>query len=1056
MTSAYRKNIIRTIKYSMGRFLAIFAIIALGVSFFAGLKASKPDMIRTGQMYLEEHLFFDLQAISTIGFTEREVEKIAAIDGVISAAGAISLDFLALSSATDAQEEFVLRVYSITEDVNLLDLVEGEMPSAPNEALLDYAYFDSSMIGQQITVSSANTEDTIQNFAYKTYTITGLTRSPLYLNRERGTTNIGNGRIFGFLFIPRDGFAMEYATQVFLRMDVAEAAFTKAYDDAIAPYIKPMEQSLLDIVQERFQDEIDKARAELESARQELADKKVSTQAELDDAKTSIEDGLLAIAEGRQKLEEARLSLTEKEQELTDAKTALQEGVDQYNQGVADYQVGVNQYNEGVSQYLESRAQLRAQQDALNQQRAQYEAFLAAGGAPDAAIEAQLQQGQNQINTANAQLDQVNTQLQATLTQLEQARVALEVTNEKLNTSQIQLNDGINAFNEGKQALTEQEHTLNEKEQELKDAQAKYEEGLATFQREIADAETKIREGEDALSILEDPRVFVLGRNTNVGYAFFESDIGIVESVAVVFPIFFFLIAALVCSTTMTRMVDVEHNQMGTFRALGYTKSAILSKYLIYSMTAATLGCVFGFMVGISVFPTTIWAAYSALYGFADLVHETDYVILVLCLVVSLLCSGGMAFFAARLKLVHSPAEMIRPQAPKQGKRIWLERLTPVWSRMPFLYKVTSRNIFRFKKRLFMMIIGISGCMALVLAGFGLRDSISDIIPIQYTEILNFDLSATFTRSIPDHLIESMQSKFENDIQEYSLFMQTGVDLPLEVGSKSVSLLVDEQEEVRKTVQFHYNGLPVSSPADGEVLLDVRLMRVGNFRVGDMVTFRSGDVESQPLRVAGFFNNYVLFYAYMNAATYQQAFVSTYEKNTLFIRVNEGVDEYAIATWLSDQSHVGNVQVVRDLKNQVGSMLESLNYIVGLIIGCAGALAFIVLFNLGNINISERQREIATLKVLGFYSREAASYVFRENFILSLIGMVLGIPVGIIFHNFIIGQIHIDMLSFQAIINPLSFGLSLLVVFAFSLIVDVILRMKLEKIDMAESLKSVE
>ena len=823
MTKSFRKNILRTIRQSLGRYLSILAISALGIGFFAGFRGANPSMIHTAQVYLEEAKLFDFQLISTWGFTPEEVERINDLADVDLAIGAYSADFIYL---TEDYSQRVFRARSISEHINLLSLIEGELPTTPNQMVLDASFFSSEMIGQEIRLSSENPEDIFAAFTYDTFLVTGLVRSPLYLNLERGNTTLKSGQVHSFVYLLPEAFDQEFYNHVFVSTTVSELAFTSAYNVAIEALEFPLMESVIEISESRFEE---------------------------------------------------------------------------------------------ISSLLYLRG----------------------------------------------------------------------ITDESL--------------------------------------------------------------------LPDPPTIFVLDRNTNVGYAYFENDIDIVASISQVFPLFFVLIAALVFSTTMTRMVDDEHTQMGVFGAIGYKPGTILSKFVLYATSAAFIGGLLGFIVGTRLFPHAIWMAYSILYIFADdLILVVDYTMLLICLSVAILCSAGTAFSACRAKLRHLPATMIHPKAPAQGKRILLERISFLWMKLPFLYKVTARNIFRFKKRMFMMIIGISGCMSLVLAGLGLRDSISGVLEQQYTHVIHFDLNAFFAQEVEENIVADLKEQYGDYITHTSLIMQRGVNAILDVGSKNTTLLVDQDGEVEGSMSFMLAGEIVPRPQDGEVIIDTRLANAGNFDVGDEIIFQLGDTFSSSVIISGIFENYIFYYAYMTANTYESIFNDYFINNSLLVSLIDLTNEHYIVTWLGEQPNFIRISIASRFIENVGNMLNSFNYVVLLVIASAGLLAFIVLLNLGNINIYERIREIATLKVLGFYPRETSAYVFRENFVLSLIGIAVGVPLGIILHRFIMSQFQIDMLSFQVVIHPISFVLAPFIVLFFSIIVDLILKRKLERIQMVESLKSVE
>ena len=1084
MKKAFRKNIFRTIKKSLGRYMAIFAIIALGVGFFSGLKSSKPAMIKTGQEYIQEQKLYDYRLISTWGFCEEEISDIKEIEGIQIAEGAIWEDFVYIN---EEGEESCLKALSITEQVNQLTVIAGRMPENPNECVLDAVHYSEDMIGKKIVISSGNAKEIRDSFAYDTYTVTGLVRSPLYLNMERGTTTIGKGKIDSFVFIPKEGFVFDYYKEVYVCKDTKSAAFTEEYQDKIDDGSGVVENGVTTVIEERYEEEIADAGAEIAEARQELSEKTQEAQQELLDAKTELEEGEAALVEGKQELQDAKDTLAAKEQELKEGETALTEGENalavaereiaegeqalaeaeaQYQQGLAQYQAGLAAYEQGAalleenrSQYEQAKAQKeQLEASGLGEALKQNEAYLALKQAVEEfeASEQQLRDTKAQLDEANRKLTESRVQLDASQSQLATGRQQIEENRTKLTESRTQMEDGKRQLAEAQEEITQAEQEIEKNEQALADGWREYEDGVAKLESETAEAEQKIADAEEELADVEEPKVYVLDRSTNAGYASFESDVSIVEGVAKIFPVFFFLIAALVCSTTMTRMVDDERTQIGTLRAMGYTESAILSKYMIYSGSAAGLGAAIGYFLGSRLFPMAIWTAYGMLYGFADIIIVDNVWLFLVSLLVALLCSAGTTFAACRLELTHTPADLIRPKAPTAGKRILLEKIPVFWKHLKFLHKVSARNVFRFKKRMIMMILGIAGCTALVIAGFGVKDSVSNIVNSQYDEILQYDISATYTKEITDQVLEEIQEQFGKEITGSAVLQETSADAPYENGSKTVTLMVSNGAEISQCVDFHLDRTQVELPEKGEILIDNRLADVLSLKVGDEMTLQVGEKETKPLKVSGIFENYTFYYAYVTEETYEEYFGETFEPKTIYLSLKEKAEQYQMASYLSDMKNASNMTVIEDMKNRVQNMMESMNYIVALTICCAAALAFIVLFNLGNINISERVREIATLKVLGFYPRETGAYVFRENMVLSIMGIILGIPLGKMLHRFVMLQIKIDMVSFEINIRPQSYLYSIIAVLGFTLCVDVIMRQKINKINMAESLKSIE
>jgi putative ABC transport system permease protein len=582
------------------------------------------------------------------------------------------------------------------------------------------------------------------------------------------------------------------------------------------------------------------------------------------------------------------------------------------------------------------------------------------------------------------------------------------------------------------------------KQQELSDA---YE--------ELVDAESQIQDARDEVGSLEKPTVYVLDRTNNVGYACFENDTNIVAGISSVFPVFFFLVAALVCVTTMTRMVDEQRTQIGVLKALGYAKHTIMAKFMFYAGSAALLGSVSGFFLGSYIFPKTIWEAYQIMYGFSEISFYFSPALFVISVFTYLLCALGSTWLACNRELSEVPAELIRPKSPKNGKRILLERATFFWRRLKFLHKVSIRNVARYKGRMFMMILGIGGCTALLLTGFGIQDSISNVVTYQYEEITVYDSSVMLSEGTTS---EELDDLFEgqSDLKDWLLLHEGTVDMDTNNGTKSVNLLVPEKDDMTGFMELCDDGQPISFPGTGEAVINKNLADIFDLEIGDTFEIRDADLNVLTLTLSGVFDNYVYNYVIVGESTCLDQWGFAPEMKTAYVTFQEGVDGNQAAAGLLNLDDVVSVSVSSEFEDRINNMMSSLDYIVWLIILCAGCLAFVVLYNLTNINITERIREIATLKVLGFNSAETASYVFRESMMLTGLGALVGILLGRSLHAFVMSQIKIDLMSFDIRVAGLSYVWSVLLTFVFACVVNFVMYFKLQRINMAESLKTIE
>ena len=963
MKKAMRKNILgrnirRTILRSLGRYLAIVGIIALGAGMFVGLLSTKSDMIATAQDYLDEQNMFDLRLLSSYGWTAEDVQKIAALSGVVDAEGAISVD--AFARLGDTEETTVYRMYAIPEIVSKVYLLEGRMPEKANECLLDGNHMDSSVIGTQFTVSDDNDSDTLDSFTERTFTVVGLVNSPLHMDVFRGNTTLGSGNLTGFAYLMPQVFTLDYYTEIGLTMAGEYEVYTEAFDRAMEQMAEEIKSDVTQIAQNRF-----------------LA-LKAEPQAELNKGSAEYRD---AVA----KFEQAR-----------------QETLEELDRALAELEAGQAQWEDSWAALLENEALLEQARQAL----AQYEAVLP----PD-----------------DPQLLAQRQMIEQQAAQLAQGRLALE------------------------QAKTELDRSL----EEYYDGKIKAEEELSKAEGELAEAKAELENAQKQLDEMAPAEVYILDRNTNQGYVALNSNSDIVAGVSRVFPAFFLLVAAMVCITTMTRMVDEERTQIGILKALGYSNGAIIGKYLVYSGSAALVGCGFGTVIGSVVFPVILWEAYKIILNVRpDVVLELNWPLCLAVVAAYTAVSSLVTWYCCRRELREVPAELIRPRAPQAGKKILLEHL-PFWNKISFLNKVMFRNVFRYRQRLLMMLLGICGCTALLLTGFGIRDSIMHIVDNQFESITVYDMEVYFTDGQTPQEQAAFREGLGNDASSVHFFHQSGMDIEYNGQNREVYTIISD-ERVKEFIRFNRDGEALGMPGLNQVFISVSAAENLGIRVGDTVILRDSDMRPLELEVAGIFENHVQNYAIVLPETVEAQWGQPPQLQMAFVQAEDGADVHTLGAAVAEMENVMNVTVSEDTATQVKQMMDALDLVVVTVVVCAGALAVIVLYNLTNISITERIREIATIKVLGFNAKETAMYVFKENLLLTVMGTVLGLGGGILLLKFVISQIKVDFIWMFASLEPISYVWAVLLTLLSAVVVDFLLYFKLDKINMAEALKSVE
>lgn len=1151
--NAMRKNLRQSIRRSLGRYIAIMMIIALGAGIFVGLRMTKADMVATGQAYTEEQNMFDLRLISSYGWDDTQLEKIRKIDGLVDAEGLFYIDLIVGMGASD---DAVYRFYKMPEKVNTLKLCGGRWPEAPNECLIDGYHMDESILGSEVVISALNEENALEAMVYDTYTVVGYCSSPLYIDMNRGTTSVGNGSITNCFYLPGDGFDVDYYTEIHVTIPGDYALYTDSYNDAmedmaayLEPLLEPLAAERLVTVRADAEEayaeglaEFEDGVREFEEGRQEAMDALQGGYRDLMDGWLSIReneqllrDGEKQIASGRTALAEGRQTLEASKKTLSNAKAEAYKELSASTQKMMKELASTTESMQAVEGELstltadaaalaaqvlpletelaladaqitqtnsmmnimdisisaaertltlarenganeETIAELEKEVASLQAQKALYAADLQKQEADRAEIMTRLEplyDQQKQLQQKQAELEATAGQMEETINKISTGLLELVVTQSVMDNefaaAQSQIDAAESMIEEGLLELDIQEQNiadgwvqLEEGRKELSAGWAEYEEERDKAYTELADAQRKL---DDARAELADARqtiddmitndLFVLDRNTNVGYVSLDSASDIVEGVSRVFPAFFLLVASLVCITTMTRMVDEERTQIGTLKALGYSNFAIINKYLSYAGTGAVLGCGLGVLMGSMVFPTLLWQAYAImLYIPRPVVLTFDWV---LCFAVVGMYTAVMllvTWYCCYKTLKEEPAELIRPKSPDVGKPLIFERMR-FWNRVSFLNKVTIRNIFRYRQRLAMMMVGIGGCTALLVTGFGLRDSIVNVVDFQFQDITHYDLEVYFNGNQTEVDKLTFQAEVGENAENLMFYHQSSVELDYDNQVREI-LMISGDDQLNIFIDFHSGKNPLELPGENEVMLSVGVAEAMGIGVGDQVLLRNSDMQTLEVTVSGIYDNHVYNYAIVRPETIAAQWGEKPDMQMAFVQVDGNCDIHETAAKIVGCENVMNVNASADLADMVSNMMEALDLVVVIVVFCAGLLAAIVLYNLTNININERIREIATIKVLGFNATETAAYVFKENMALSVAGSAFGLGLGKMLLDFVMTQVKINMVWFQSRVMPGSYAIAITLTILSACIVNFIFYFKLETINMAEALKSVE
>lgn len=1183
MTSTLFRETLRSIRRTKARFISIIAIVALGISFFAGIKAAHPDMHETAVRYYEKNNLMDIWMVSSIGFSDEDINKIRNVEGVENAMGSKFVDGSVEVNGEPVSDiggsQTICRVYGLDINkainfengendptyMNRVTLLEGRYPQNPGECLVDQngvATPKEFVLGNKITVSGV--EENLDKQLRKTdFTIVGIIRTPRYVSIERGQTTVGSGSLGCFIYVPEDAFQIPFYSEICVKAkDVNRSSpysdlyFKKV--ETVIENINKISSSCLDYtstqVKEYFSIELEEAKAEYAIAEA--------------DANAQIENATEELKKNEDKINDSQSQLqTAKEQAEKEFQQKYQElisGQSQYAQGLTEYNAKYNQYlsyksglekakevfapyedqlpslKETYNYSVKVKSEISSLQESKNNILNQIKenetkiSFLnhqinelenATTSSPDEIIpdnSQKIENLRNQVNSLKEENEQLTDRSNDISNQISQkesdpkynkntsslklrinfidgladevkdqerqlatAKSELDKAKNQLENAGLKIDDGWEKYNAALEKANEELQTnseaLSNAKEQYDNATVQYSKGKEEALAKLDEARYAIEQSEEKINAsINNKQWFLYDRNALPGYEGYGQTAENMKAFSTVFPLFFFLVAALVCLTTMTRMIDEERTQLGTLKALGYSSSSIRTKYLFYSFFASIIGCVLGLSFGLVVYPKAIFSAYSLMYCMPDLVilYPAKYMLsgTLFATATTMLAT----YFACRREMKSCPAYLMRPKAPKIGKRIFLEKIPFIWKRMNFTSKVTTRNIFRNKKRFIMTLIGIAGCSALLLTGFGLSDSIDAIITTQYGKdgIIHADCQIAFKNSQPADQQSEIYTNLVNNknISEVMMFSSKSVTAFCEEKSEefAVNFVVPQKKELLpdfvklqdRNTKEKYLLTDTGNSNDFGVLVSEKIAKELNVKVGESIKIKyNNDILELP--VGAIIENYTYHYIYMSPERYKAVFNEVPSFNYAYIRYSDAIrsiendaERSKIRTenaeFMMKFNDINAVIDLVDSSESFSTMFESLDSVIMLFIVSAAALAFVVLYNLTNINLNERKREIATLKVLGFHNYQTTSYIGRENFVITILGTILGVFAGIFLHRFVVEVAEVNVVMFGRTINYMSYIWSIVLTFVFSILVSIFMSFNVKRIHMVESLKSIE
>ena len=1086
---SYRKNILREMKSSISRVVSLFGIVALGVMMLTGLMCIAPDMRTAAQKYYVQQNVFDLRVLSTLGLSQSDIDAIVAVDGV-DAVQAVKYQDVE-GHWTGDEQTTVARLYQLPadpqadtpENMNRPVLLSGRMPEAAGECVVHVMGHGSPVeLGTQLTLP----EET-EGVSGQVFTVVGTVQDPLHFSTDSESSTVGDGQLDCILFVPEGTLTADYYTVCYIKAENAGLYdnYSDEYQaavDAVAENLKAIQRAQCTARREELMDtaneKLTEARAEYDSQKAEAERQFAEAEAKLADAQAQLDAAKAQLEAGEKELAAQKAALPDTMQSGADKLVTSEEQVLEFEEQLQQIEMLVNLKKVADPLLTYAEAALRNAEKALDEAEPEDEDYielrdaLAKAQAAYDNIYNQLQGYQQQLDAGKRQMYKQGLISSPSLSNdqlVTEAKAALRKMKLQLLQGQLQLTTGTASaytqFDAAQKQLEEGWAEYNAGQTQLEASRTEFESQKAEAEQKLAEGLAQLNDAEEQVSQIKKGEWYVLDRTSTMSCVTFAQYADRMDAIARVFPVFFFLVAALVATTTMTRMVDENRLQMGTLKALGYSNTAIAGKYLFYGLASSILGSILGMAVGFVVFPTIIWQAYQTMvFSLPTFTLQFYPGMAAGSVLLSAAVIGITTWEACRASLREKTAALLLPRAPVAGKRIFLEYITPLWKHMSFSQKTTARNLFRYKKRFFMTVLGVAGCTALLLIGFGIQDSILPMLNRQTTELNHSDLTISYSDarvfSVEHGLGDVLDSSA--DVTSWGRFFNKSVTIYNASGDKQTVSIVTAEDESQMTAYFTFRtrqGHKAIPFDDSSAILTEKTAESLGLAVGDTFEVETSDGSRKTLTLTGITENYVFTRLYLSQAQLQTLTGGTLpEWNTVYGQTNcpTSDDRNTLRTDLLACNYVSGVSFMEDTTEMFDNLIGCLNYVVILIIVCAAALAAVVLYNLISVNLGERKKELATIKVLGFFDNEVYRYIFREIDLLALIGSLAGLALGVPLHQFIVRTVEMDQMMFIRSIAPRSYLFSVALTLFFTVVVCRLMRRHVRNISMVESMKAPE
>ena len=1063
MKKAYFKDSKKMFKNNLVRFISIVLIIMLGTAFFIGMNSVSPAMEQVALKYIKEQNISDISLASSLGYKEEDIEKFKQNEHVTEVKGEYTYDAL----TSFGEKDIVVRFSGINDDseINKNDISEGRNVENDNECLISSrlnTMYDYE-IGDKIKVYRKDDTDLEDYLKYTEFEIVGITRNPIYLSKFYGNTTLLTGELNGYIMIKEEAFNLEEYTTVNIKLDIDENInkFSDEYKEKNSEILKEIEEINNNISTEKYNEVY------------EEYDKKINEAEE-------------AIKKVEQALDGMQLNITNSQLQINQEIVNISANIATYYNSNNLYEKNLERANSISSSYA-SLDELKNKKESLDDECSElkYKTIN---------LKSELEELENKIdknlyeiyalnneelkfvnlnkknnklyyeyNQKNSEYESISKEYEAKTQELEETNKSIEDTNAQIDNLQNELYSAFNGqtdltYGVGNQNLILQAEGIKQGIEDLNQAKNGLEEQNA--EEKIQNAKKLLNDKKDELNKFK-----VVSEETplyeNSGFKSLKEDLKKIAIMGKIFPVMFFVIAALVTITTITRMIEEDRKNIGTLKALGYSKKTIISRYIIYSMLAGVLGTVLGTAIGSTLIVEILFISYSSLYDLPNLVFNINWNYTLISLGISLISTAVVATIITMKEIKENTAELMRPKTATTGKSILLEKIPFIWKKLDFLFKICFRNIFRYKKRLLMTLVGIAGCTALIYAGLGLQSSINSISNKQFKDIRKLSMEIYLQGDANSEEVTEIEEfiKKQNHIKEVTPVSQKSFTVQANGNSKDVFYIAISGEEADKYIGLDNRKTKEKIELNDEgVVLTEKLANILEIDVGGKIEITDGDVKTS-VKVIGITENYLYNYAYFTPNVYERIYGKDIAYNEIFANTTEELSEeedVELADALKQNEKIASTVLEKNLEGEFKTSLGSLMSIVILFIGCASILSFTVLVNLNNINIEERKRELATIKLLGFYQKELESYVFRENIILTILGTIFGLILGMGILGIVIQAAEVETIFLVKDINLINLLISTIITISFTLITNLFMKKKIKNINMIDSLKSIE